>query len=314
MFSIKKEVSDIKRFNEIVLILLEEEFGYILDKIKIRLPLSKKRKAKIRKTALSPEQRLRETFERLGPTFIKLGQLLSVRPDLVPLSYISELEKLQDHVPSFSFDKVEEILLREFKKPIKNIFLKFEQKPIASASISQVHRAILRDGTKVAVKIQRPNIMEIIHTDIELMFFFARLIEKHVSELRKYRTITIVNEFAEWTKRELDFRVEARNAQVFREMFKENKSVHIPKVYPEYTTSSVLTLEYLNGVPIHQLNKLRKKKWFNITTLMNNGFNAMLTQIYINGFFHADPHPSNILILKNSYPLFLVFIILSFHI
>ena len=154
MFKFKKEVSDLKRLDEILVILFEEGFGYLIDKIRLKRRLTPKQRSKrpYKKEAMPPEIRLRKTLERLGPTFIKFGQVLSVRPDLLPKNYIKELEKLQDKVPPFSFDEVKKLVESEFKKPISQVFSKFEKKPIASASISQVHKAVLKNGKIVAVK------------------------------------------------------------------------------------------------------------------------------------------------------------------
>ena len=161
VFKIVKEVRDINRFREILTVLFEEGFDFLIEKIKLKhkIPLTKRVKQRLEsKKKQSIEKRLRLTLERLGPTFIKLGQVLSVRPDLIPKSYIKELEKLQDEVPSFSYDIVKEQIKKEFGKDINEIFPHFEKKPIASASISQVHKAVLKDGNIVAVKIQRPDV------------------------------------------------------------------------------------------------------------------------------------------------------------
>src|SRR3989338_11612425 len=170
-FHLIKEVRDIKRFNQILAVLFEEGFDFLLSKIKLKrnIPLIKRIGLK-KKEDLKPEVMLRKTLERLGPTFIKLGQVLSVRPDLIPKEYCKELEKLQDKVPEFSFNEVKAMIEKDFGKSIEHIFLHFEKKPIASASISHVHKAILKNGEKVAVKVQRPNVKHLMETDIEIMF------------------------------------------------------------------------------------------------------------------------------------------------
>ncbi len=309
MLDIKKEVRDIRRFNQIAVVLIEEGLGEILRKLKPNISFKKGKKSK--KHSLKPEQKLRMTFERLGPTFIKFGQILSVRPDLLPKEYIAELEKLQDEVPPFEYKKVKSIVEHELGKKIKEVFRKFEERPIASASISQVHRAILNDGTKVAVKVQRPNIQQIIQTDIEILYFFAKLLEKHFKELRHYKPVDIVKEFESWTNREIDFSIEARNAQIFYHNFKGSKIVRIPKVYPKYSSEKVITLEFLDGVEIHKMGTI-KKRWFDIGKVIDHGFDAVLTQVFMHGFFHADPHPGNILILKNNVIAFVDFGIVGY--
>jgi len=198
VFQLVKEVRDINRFREILTVLFEEGFDFLIAKTKLKhkIPLTKWIKSRVeRKKKHTIEKRLRLTLERLGPTFIKLGQLLSVRPDLVPKSYIKELEKLQDKVPSFSFAIVKEELNNGLGKNIDEIFLSFDKTPLASASISQVHKAILKDGTLVAVKIQRPNVRSIMETDVEIMLYFSKLLEKYIPNIRKYSPIKIIHEF-----------------------------------------------------------------------------------------------------------------------
>src|SRR3989338_2914607 len=255
-FHIIKEVRDINRFNQILLVLFEEGFDLLLSKINLRqyLPIAKRFKPK-KDSELKHEVRLRKTLERLGPTFIKFGQLLSVRPDLVPREYSKELEKLQDSVPEFHFSEARGIVEKEFGKSIEKLFLHFEKKPIASASISQVHKAILKNGDKVSVKVQRPNVKHIMETDIEIMLYIAGLLEKHVEKLRMFKPVKIVNEFKEWTDKELDFRLEARNAKRVGQNFRGSKTIHIPKVYDELTSEKVLTLEFIEGVELHNIKE-----------------------------------------------------------
>jgi len=299
-FSFKKEVRDINRLRQIATVLFEEGFGYLVGKIRLKVPLSKRiKQGLIKKEKTAPAIRLRLTLERLGPTFIKLGQLLSVRPDLLPKEYITELEKLQDRVEEFPFEFVEKEIRKELKKGIKELFSSFDKKPVASASISQVHKARLKTGELVAVKVQRPHAKEIMETDIEIMFHIARLIEKHMPEAKKYNPVRIVEEFADWTKDELDFRVEARNAKRFYHNFKGSRIIRIPKIYDKYTTEKILVMEFIDGVELHNIRKIKTKR-FDIEKVMKDGFRAFLTQVFVHGFFHADPHPGNILVMKNN--------------
>jgi ubiquinone biosynthesis protein len=293
MFNLKKEVKDIHRFNHIALILTKQGFDYIFHRFSVHKLLRKKE-------ASTKPRRIRETLEKLGPTFVKFGQILSLRPDLIPKEYVKELGNLQDKVPPFPYNEVEKILKDELKKPIKKLFKNFSKKPTASASISQVHKATLNNGRSVAVKVQRPNVKEIMDTDIEIMFYIAKLIEKHFAATRKYSPLRIVQEFKEWTDRELDFRLEARNAKKFHENFSGSDTIKIPKVYDSYSTSRILTTEYIDGIELHNISKLVGKKGYNIKTIIKNGFDCILTQVFIHGFFHADPHPSNLLILKGN--------------
>ena len=309
-----KEVRDINRFNQILLALFEEGFDYLLSRIGLKhhISITKRLKSKLGKNnELMPEVRLRRTLERLGPTFIKFGQLLSVRPDLVPKEFSKELEKLQDNVPEFPFNEARAIIEKEFGRSIEHLFLHFEKKPIASASISQVHEAILRNGDKVAVKVQRPDVKRTMETDIEIMFYFANLLEKHIEKLRRFDPVRIVNEFKEWTEKELDFRLEARNAKRFGQNFKGSKTVHIPKVYDEITSDKVLTLEFIEGVELHNIKEIKRRK-LDFGKIIKNGFDAIMTQVFVHGVFHADPHPGNIIVLHNNAIAFVDFGIVGY--
>ena len=188
-FRLIKEVRDLKRFSEILGVLFEEGFDTIIHDIRLlgRVPVAKRVTSKLRKREeRSHEEKLRRTLERLGPTFVKFGQMLSVRPDLLPKSYIRELEKLQDQVPPFPYEQARKTVEKELGRPLESVFSSFEKKPIASASISQVHRAVLRSGEKVAVKVQRPGIIKTMASDIDLMMYFARLLQKTFPKIRQY--------------------------------------------------------------------------------------------------------------------------------
>jgi len=283
-------LEDIKRFEEILKILIEEGFGFLC-----------KRKL-FRKHEPLPKDdipvRLRKVLEKLGPTFIKFGQLLSVRPDLVPIEYIHELEKLQANVRSLPFSVIQETLKSELGKDYKKLFRKIDEIPIASASISQVHRGILKNGKKVAIKVQRPNARKQMLTDINIMYHFARIIEKHYSDLRKFTPRRIVDEFSQWTKKELDFKYEARYASIFYRNFKGSSTVKIPMVFKDFSTSKILVTEFIDGIEIRNLKELKRKK-IDIRKVIANGLDSILTQIFVFGFFHADPHPGNIMVLPS---------------
>lgn len=300
LYELIKETKHRKRLREILLVFFEEEFGYFISKIKLHyhLPFHKRIKARIAKEqAVDHPTRLRQAFERLGPTFIKFGQLLSLRPDLLPPEFIEEFEKMQDKVPHFSYTKAKKIIETELKKPIDKIFTSFPPKPFASASIAQVYKAKIK-GQTVAVKVQRPNIQEIMEADIEIMYKIAELLEEHVPALKDYNVRGIVHEFEKWTLKELNFEIEAYYARRIRENFKGSTRVKIPKGYPEYTTNRVLTMEFLEGIPLHDIENIKKKK-FNIKKIIRNGYYVFLKQVFVDGFFHADPHPGNILILND---------------
>ena len=308
-----KKIKDIRRFEQIIGALFKYEFGFIIKSLKLKDHLSlqqRLQKERFEETETKP-YKIRLLMQELGGAFIKLGQLLSLRPDILPKEYIIELEKLQDEVPPFPFEQVKKEIENEFKKPLNNIFSNFEERPIAAASIAQVHKAKLKTGELVAVKVQRPNIKEIMEHDIDLMFYFANLLEKHFPSLQEYRPVGVVEEFSKWTHRELNFKIEQKNAKIFRSNFENSKTVYIPKVYEEYTTDKILTLEFLDAVELHNIEEVKKKE-INIEKIIKNGFEASLTQIFVHGFFHADPHPGNILVLKNNVISFVDFGIVGY--
>jgi ubiquinone biosynthesis protein len=297
-----KEVRDIERFTEILGVLFEEGFEFAIEEVNLShlIPFSKKVAVGLKpRKDRRHEEKLRRTLERLGPTFIKFGQMLSVRPDLLPRQYIKELEKLQDEVKPFPFEQVKSTIEKELDKPLYDIFRSFEKKPIASASISQVHPAMLKTGEKVAVKVQRPHITKQMEADIDIMHSIARILHKHYPKVRLYKPMQVVQEFEHWTKKELNFLQEATNAMRFARNFATSKTVKIPKVFTDYTTEKLLVTEFIDGVELHHIEELKKKN-INVEKALENGFNALLKQVFEDGFFHADPHPGNILVLQDA--------------
>jgi len=314
VFKLVKEVRDINRFREIITVVFEEGFDFLLQKIRLKhkIPVTKRLKTRLeQKNKYSIEKRLRLTLERLGPTFIKFGQVLSVRPDLIPKSYIKELEKLQDEVPSFSYDIVKEMIKKEFGKDVNKLFSSFEVKPIASASISQVHKAVLKDGSVVAVKIQRPDAKKIMDSDIEIMLYAAKLLEKHIPNIRKFNPVKIIQEFSNWTEKELDFKREAINAKRFARNFSGDDKIKIPKIYDNFITSKILVMEFIDGIELHNIQEIKRKK-INFKPLLEKGFESILTQVFVHGFFHADPHPGNLIITKDKKIAFVDFGIVGY--
>tara|TARA_Y100000310_G_C20672193_1_gene810882 strand:+ start:153 stop:1826 length:1674 start_codon:yes stop_codon:yes gene_type:complete len=286
------------RLKEILHVFYEEEFGYLLSKIDLHkhLPFKKRIIAKIaRDSKTSPPKRLRHAFERLGPTFIKFGQLLSLRPDLIPPEYVAEFEKMQDKVPQFPFHQAKKIIEKELGKPINKVFTQFDKKPVASASISQVYKAKIGKET-VAVKVQRPNIQKILEEDIEIMYKIAELLEEHFPNTKEYHIRGTIHEFEKWTIKELNFRIEAYYAQKIAKNFKGSKILKVPKINTKLSTSNILIMEYLEGIPLHNIEELKKKK-INIEKIIKNGYYIALKQVFVDGFFHADPHPGNLLVL-----------------
>jgi len=244
-------------------------------------------------------QRLRQMLDELGPTFVKFGQLLSTRPDVVPPDIVFELKGLQDQVTPFSFEEAEQVIREELGLTIEQLFLEFDETPIAAASIGQVHRAVLPNGRSVAVKVQRPEAPRQIEADLELMYQVARLVGERVDALEFIDTVSLVDEFARTIRQELDYRLEARNAEQFHRDFVGHPHVRVPRVYWSYSRTRVLTLELLEGVHLRDLNlgrytiEERKRLAYLIAE-------AWMHMIFRNGFFHADPHPSNIMVLEQT--------------
>ena len=308
ILNLKSKVEDLNRLRQIITVLFEAGFGFIIDRLRLRylVPLRlrlsqrfKRLKAPAKPEIKPPQVRLRESFEKLGPSFMKLGQILSLRPDLIGFEYAKELEKLQSRAATFSFEQVEKIIQKEFGRPIGELFKSFEKKAFAAASLAQVHRAVLKDGTQAAVKVQRPNVEETIKKDIHILFFLAFLLEKYIPESKPLRPTQVVKEFAAWTMRELDFKVEATNTERFRYNLKDEPDIKIPKVYWDLTSQKVLTMEFVDGVKLDEEERLAKMK-LSRELLASNAVKVLLKQFLIDGFFHADPHPGNFFVLKNN--------------
>jgi ubiquinone biosynthesis protein len=276
------------RLSEIAQVAVRHGFGYALDGRKAGDPT-------IEGTARG--RHLREMLDELGPTFVKFGQLLSTRPDVVPPDIISELRGLQDDVRPFPFADIERVIREDLDQPIARLFTEFDERPLAAASIGQVHRATLPNGRKVVVKVQRPNAPKQIEADLALMYQAARLAKERIRALDFIDANQIVDEFARSIRQELDYRLEARNADGFHKNFAAHPHVAVPRVYWSYTRSRVLTLEYLEGV---QLADIDVERW----TMDQRRHLAYLiaetwmTMIFRQGFFHGDPHPANILVLS----------------
>ncbi len=243
------------------------------------------------KSVISPPD-LRIVLEKLGPTFIKLGQVLSLRADLVGEELSRELSKLQSGAPPFPYEEASRIVKEETGKLPEELFASFEKEPVAAASLAQVHRAFLKDGTEVAVKIQRPDIRKTIEQDIHILYFFAGLAERFLPETRIYHPSQAVKEFADWTLRELDFRAEGHNAERFRYLFKENPQITIPEIFWDFTTRRVLTMAFSHGVKVTSLEEIRKMG-VDTRKLASIGVEILFQQFFMAGFFHADPHPGN---------------------
>src|SRR3954466_6075690 len=241
-------------------------------------------------------RRLRLVCEDLGPTFVKLGQLLSTRPDLLPEAYTSELASLRDDVRPFTYEESEAILTEEYGRPPSEIFASIDETPTASASISQVHRARLRDGRVVALKIRRPGIDKVVSADLDILKNLAQLAERRLSFLAAYAPIALAREFERSLKRELDFNVERRTMERCQAQFAHDPTAHIPYVVAEYSTGRVVAMEFIGGVGVDDLEGLRRIG-VDPAVVAIRGARILLGQIFEHGFFHADPHPGNLRVL-----------------
>jgi ubiquinone biosynthesis protein len=283
-----RQRSHIGRLGEIAQVAARHGFGYLID--------GRRRGDGADGGPTARGRHLREMLDELGPTFIKFGQLLSTRPDIVPPDIISELRGLQDDVRPFPFADVERVIREDLEQPIERLFLEFDEVPMASASIGQVHGAVLPNGRRVAVKVQRPNAPSTIESDIQLLYQAARLVVERVHALDFVDTRELVDEFARSIRQELDYRLEARNADTFHHNFAGHPHVSVPRVYWSYTRPRVLTLEYLEGVQVADLEldawSLEQRR--RLAYLISE---AWMTMIFRHGFFHGDPHPANILVL-----------------
>ena len=309
---ISRDIRDLKRFEQILMTLLKYRFSHFLKKTNLKRDFLLKKSLKKEDSGESEKDtgplRMRLVFEELGGTFVKLGQLLSLRPDLIPEDYCEEFSKLQDTVAPFPGKEAERIVEEELKKPIGELFSSFDAKPIAAASIGQVHRAKLKNGEEVVVKVQRPEIRGLVDTDIDIMYYLAHLIEKHYEDLF-FDPTDIVKEFEKYSRRELSYIIEAKNVDRFYKNFIGSKTIVIPRVYWDYTTSRVLTLEYIDG---KRIEELEGKKGYDKKKITYNLINSLFQQIFIDGFFHADPHPGNIYVLPGNKVVLLDFGIVGF--
>lgn len=299
----------IQRIREIVKISTKHGFNHIIEHIKLKdkLPFAKRYlhyKPCEEPDATTPE-RARLVLEELGSTFIKFGQILSTREDLIGEEYAKEFSKLQDKTPPISYDIVKSTIEHELGHRINYYFSEFDKQPLASASIGQVHKATLKDGSKVAIKIQKPDILKQTEKDIRIMRYLANLIEKHMTGWKYYNIPQIIDEFERSIRKELDYQQEKTNIKKFRKMFKDDETIFAPKVYDKYSTKRILTMEYINGTKIKDLKKSRKR--FDKKLIAKRGAESFFKQVLIHGFFHADPHPGNIFILKDNVICFIDF-------
>ncbi len=253
-------------------------------------------------------ERVRMLLETLGPTFVKLGQVLASRPDMIPAEYVRELTRLQDKVPGFPWEEARKIIESELKRPITDCFRSIDPEPFAAASIGQVHHAVLPDGTEVVVKVQRPGIERKVAIDLEIMYHLATRLEHTDLDLAQVKPTRIVEEFSHVLTRELNYVVEATHARRFAIDMAHQPGIFVPKVYEHLSSMRVLTMERVPGHPADTvLAQPELRQQFDLKLLAKYGADAMMAQIFTHGFFHADPHPGNIFFLEGNRLCFIDF-------
>ena len=256
------------------------------------------KRSRLARLGFPSPQRVRLVLEELGPSFVKLGQLMSTRADIFPPEYIEEFKKLQDQVPPIPFSDIKGIVERELKRPLSRIFLTFDAEPVAAASVGQVHVATLFSGEKVAVKVIRLGIEKKIRDDIRLMYFLAHRIEKTFEVGRILGVVNLVEEFERVIFRELDMLIEAGSIEKFAFNFKNDGEIYIPKVYWDYTTKSVLVMEHIDGIKMDQVEAMRAMG-IDPKEIALIGLRSFSRQLMKFGFFHADPHPANTIVMRD---------------
>jgi ubiquinone biosynthesis protein len=288
-----QSIAHISRFKEIMAVLAKHGFEDVVRMLDLHgkhLP----RWIVAPDTDINSAVRLRLVLEELGPTFIKFGQIMSLRSELLPAPLIAELRKLQDEVPPADMDGVRQVIESSLERPLNEFFIVFDEHPLASASLSQVHRAVLRDGRiLLALKVQRPDIQSKVETDMEILAHAANLLHERTARFRLYDLPGLVKSVRHTLQRELDFSLEARHMQIAGRFLRNLNGIHVPRVYPELCRERLLAMEYVRG---RKLKEFDRRSPPNAETLAKNGLNAIVKQILDDGFFHADPHPGNLLI------------------
>jgi ubiquinone biosynthesis protein len=303
LLQFNRNIRSIKRYRNIIRVLFKYGFDHLLEYLNLShlVARSKRllRRDESKIASYTPAERMRMALEELGPTFVKLGQLLSTRPDVIPANYVAEFTKLQDNVPSFSYEAVRRQLRLELGGEIEQFFSAFEPLPIAAASIAQVHKARLLGGDEVVVKVRRPGIVELIETDIDALMGLALLAERHLPGSDIYEPVGLVKEFARTIRREMDFSREGHTIEKFSANFAGDPTLYFPKVHWEVTVKGVLTLEYIDGIKVSDLEKL-EQSGLDRRLIAQRGADAFARMVLVHGFFHGDPHPGNVMILPDN--------------
>ncbi len=298
---LRKKIKHTQRYQEIINAFIRNGFSHFLFKMDLTKRASKDtvEGADIDTNLQDMGLKLRHTLQELGPTFIKLGQIVSSRRDSVPEEITTELAKLQDDVTSFPFEKVREIVEGELGDTLENLFADFNEEPLATASIGQVHVAHLFTGEQVAIKIRRPDIQPTIETDLEILHNLARLMEDKFDWAKNYRLQDMIEEFASSLRDELDYQVEGRNAERIAKQFTDQPTIHIPNIHWEFSTKVVLTMDMIKGIKANHIDEL-EAQGYDLKLIAKRIVDSMFHQVLVEGFFHGDPHPGNVYILPDN--------------
>jgi ubiquinone biosynthesis protein len=289
-----RRLRSVGRFRQIIAVLAKYGFDEALSRAHLPFPARARLRPSIGRVSAGPA-RLRLALEELGPTFIKLGQVLSTRSYLLPPDYAVELAKLQDRVSPCAFEDVEKVMREDLGESADRLFAEIDREPLASASIAQVHLATLASGERVCVKIQRPSVKAVLALDTMILKDLARLLEAHVPESRQYDPVGIVTEFERTSRREVDFTIEASSMAAFERNFADDPTIHIPRVFKECSSPRVLTTELIDGIKISEVDRLREAG-LDLKEIARTGAQAVLKQVFEHGLFHADPHPGNLFV------------------
>lgn len=300
MFPWNSRWRGLKRYHDIAQALVKYGYIDVVEALRLRKPLrlGQRMFGASESTEVSKPQRLRQLCEELGPTFIKFGQLLSTRADLLPPEFLQELAMLQDQAPHEAFSVIQTIVENELEQPLNDLFTEVDAKPLAAASMAQVHTATLPSGERVIIKVQRPHIPITIAADLAVLRDLARLAERYIAEWRPFQPVGLVEEFARTITQELDFRQELHNLERCARNFTDDPTVLVPTSYPTLSTSRVLTMGYIAGVKITDRGALMRAG-LDPHTVAVHGANALLKQIFVHGFFQGDPHPGNLVVLPD---------------
>lgn len=297
--TLTRPIRHLQRYREILTVFTRHGFGFAISQLPSEPFWLRRLYPFPQPERASLPTHFRQALEELGPAFVKLGQVLSTRPDLLPPDYIFELSKLQDEVQPVAWEKIKEVLRKEIDRPLEEVFDEINVVPLASASLAQVHLAKLSTRERVVLKVQRPNILRTLRTDLEIIHDIARYVQNHTALGQVYDLVEIAEDFADTLNHELDYESEGRNADRFRENFKDEPGVYIPWVYWDYTTERLLVLEYIEGIKIDRIEAI-DAAGYDREAVANNAARMIIQEVLQDGFFHADPHPGNFFVMEGN--------------